>query len=119
MLKMEEFPFFYFSSFCDSFSSDTFNQLRSHRYHHSTEKFTMLTLLINKLKWHVIQKKLRDIVSKTATKKVAHKTGEASGEFMESKINDKTVKLIPVPDANSINLEEIVILLETRKEILN
>lgn len=79
----------------------------------------MHTLLINKLKWHVIQKKLRDIVSKTATKKVAHKTGKASGELIGNKIDDKTVKLIPVPDANSINLEEIVISLEARKEILN
>ena len=66
-----------------------------------------------------MQKKLRDIVSKTATKKVAHKTSKASGEFIGNKIADKTVKLIPVPDANSINLEEIVIPLETRKEKLN
>ena len=65
-----------------------------------------------------MQKKLRDIVSKTATKKVAHKTSKASGEFIGNKIADKTVKLIPVPDANSINLEEIVIPLETRKEKL-
>ena len=66
-----------------------------------------------------MQKKLRDIVSETATKKVAHKTSKASGEFIGNKIADKTVKLIPVPDANSINLEEIVIPLETRKEKLN
>ena len=66
-----------------------------------------------------MQKKLRDIVSKTATKKVAHKTSKASGEFIGNKIAAKTVKLIPVPDANSINLEEIVIPLETRKEKLN
>ena len=53
------------------------------------------------------------------TKTVAHKTAEATGEFIGNKIADKIVKLKPAPDANSKNLKEIVIPPEKRQEILN
>ena len=56
---------------------------------------------------------------KTATKKLVHKAGEATGEFLQNKIADKTVKPKLVHDENSRNIEEIVIAPEKREEILN
>ena len=44
---------------------------------------------------------------KTASKKLAHKAAEATGEFIGNKIADKIVKLKHVPDVNSRNAEEI------------
>ena len=38
--------------------------------------------------------------SKTDSKKVNHKTAEATDELIGNKIADKTVKPLPVPDAN-------------------
>ena len=55
----------------------------------------------------------------TVTKKVAHKVAEATGEFIENKIVNKTVKPKHVPDENSRNVEEIIILPEQREKILN
>ena len=56
---------------------------------------------------------------KTASQKVTHKVTEGTGEFIGNKIVDKTLKPKPVPDVNSINVEEIVIPPEKREEILN
>ena len=56
---------------------------------------------------------------KSTTKKVAHKAAEATGEFIENTIANKIVKAKLVPDENSRNFEEIIILTEKREEILN
>ena len=56
---------------------------------------------------------------KNSFKKVVHKTAEAIGEYMGNKIYENNVRLKPVPDMNSKNVEEIVIPLEERQEILN
>ena len=71
-------------------------------------------------------KKLLDTVTKAvldavdaAFKKVVHKTAEAAaGDLIENKIPEN-VKPKSVPDVNLRNVEEIVISLEKRKEILN
>ena len=52
---------------------------------------------------------------KTAPKKVVHKAGEATGEFMGNKISDKIVKQNPLSAKNSRNAEEIVISPEKRR----
>ena len=46
---------------------------------------------------------------KTATNKVALKVAETTGEFLGSKATDKIVKPKPVSEANSGNVEEIII----------
>ena len=51
---------------------------------------------------------------KTASKKVVHKTTEATGEFIGKKIADEIVKAKSVPDENSRNVEDIVISPEKR-----
>ena len=53
---------------------------------------------------------------KTAFKKVAHKAVEATGEFIENKITEKTVKPKHVIDENSRNVVEIIIPPGKRKE---
>ena len=55
---------------------------------------------------------------KIASKKVIHKVAEAISEFIGNKIMNKTVKPKPLPDENSMNTEEIIILLKKRQEIL-
>ena len=56
---------------------------------------------------------------KTASKKVVHKAAEATSEFIGNKITNKTVKSKYVINENSRNVEEIIILLEKRQEILS
>ena len=56
---------------------------------------------------------------KTASKKVAHKAATATGEFIGNKIRVKIVKVKPMSDVNSRNVEEIIILPEKREEMLN
>ena len=51
-------------------------------------------------------------VFKTASKNVAHKAAEATGEFIGNKIADKIAKPKPVPDVNSRNNEEMITPLE-------
>ena len=55
---------------------------------------------------------------KIASKKVIHKVAEAISEFIGNKIMNKIVKPKPLPDENSMNTEEIIILLKKRQEIL-
>ena len=55
--------------------------------------------------------------TKTAFKKVVHKTAEATGVLIGNKIAEKIVKPKPVPDLNSRNVEEIVIPTEKREEV--
>ena len=55
---------------------------------------------------------------KIASKKVAHKVAETTSEFIGNKIINKIVKPKPLPDENSMNAEEIIILLKKRQEIL-
>ena len=55
---------------------------------------------------------------KIASKKVAHKVAETTSEFIGNKIINKTVRPKPLPDENSMNAEEIIILLKKRQEIL-
>ena len=57
--------------------------------------------------------------AKTASRKVIHKTAEATEELIENKIAEKIVKPKPLPEANSRNVEEIVIPPEKRQEVLN
>ena len=56
---------------------------------------------------------------KTAYKKVMHKAVEATGDFIRNKIADKIVKPKPITDANSRNVEEIVVQPEKRKILSN
>ena len=51
---------------------------------------------------------------KTVSKRVVHKAAESAGDFIGNKIVNKIVKPKPVPDANSRNFEEIVILSEKK-----
>ena len=55
----------------------------------------------------------------TVFEKVVHEKAEATGDFIGDKIADKIVKPKPVSDANSRNVEEIVIPPERREDILN
>ena len=54
----------------------------------------------------------------TASKIVAHKAAEEAGEVIGNKFFDEIVKTKLVPDENSRNVEEIVILPEKSEEIL-
>ena len=56
---------------------------------------------------------------KTASKIVAHKLTEATGEFIRKKIADEATRPKPMSDTNSRNIEETVIPPEKREEILN
>ena len=56
---------------------------------------------------------------KTACKKVIHQAAEATGEFIGNKIAYKIVKPNHVIDKNPRNIEEIIISLGKREEILN
>ena len=56
---------------------------------------------------------------KNCYQKVYHKVAEATAEFIVNKIADKIVKLKPVSDMNSRNVEEILIPQEKREKILN
>ena len=47
---------------------------------------------------------------KTTTKKVALNAAEATGEFLGSKVADKIVKPKNVSEANSKNVQEVIIL---------
>ena len=57
--------------------------------------------------------------TKTASKKLAHKTGEAIIELIGNKIAEKIVIPKPVPDMNSQNVEETAILQDKRQKILH
>ena len=59
------------------------------------------------------------VALKTATRRKAHKAAEATGEFIGNKIANRNVKPKLVPDENSRNIEEIIILAEQKAEILN
>ena len=52
--------------------------------------------------------------AKTTFKKVVHKTVETTGELIGNKITEEIVRPKPVSDANSRNVEEIVIPPEKR-----
>ena len=56
---------------------------------------------------------------KTTTKKVAHKAAEATGELIGNKFVNKLVKPKPVPEENSRKVEEVIVPLQQRQEILN
>ena len=56
---------------------------------------------------------------KTASKKVVHKTAEATVKLIGNKFAEKIVKPKPAIDKNSRNVEEMNILSEQRKEMLN
>ena len=56
---------------------------------------------------------------KTASKKVVHKTAEASRELIGNKITENIVKPKTAPNENSRNVDKIVIPPEKRQEILN
>ena len=55
--------------------------------------------------------------SKICYLKVAHKAAEATAEFIGNKITDKMLKPKPLPNANSRNVEEVVVPPEKRDEI--
>ena len=72
-----------------------------------------------------IWKKILDTATKTrlhapkaASKKVVHKTAEASGELIGIKIAEKTVKQKALHEANSRNAGEIFIRPERKQTIL-
>ena len=50
--------------------------------------------------------------------KIVYKTAEATGEFTENKVDEKTVKPKPIIGENSRNIEEIVIASKKRQKIL-
>ena len=50
--------------------------------------------------------KTRLVALKNASKKVVHKTAEATGESIGNKITEKSVKPKPIPDENSTNLKK-------------
>ena len=54
--------------------------------------------------------------AKTASKKVVHKTIEATGEFIWNKIADKIMKPKATPNENSRNVKEMNIPPEKRKK---
>ena len=56
---------------------------------------------------------------KPASKKVVLKRAEATGELIGNKIAEKIMKTKLVSDENSRNVEEIVIPLAKRQEMLN
>ena len=56
---------------------------------------------------------------RTTSKKVAHKAAEATGEFIENKIADKTVKPKPVTDDISRRVTEITFPPEKKEEVPN
>ena len=62
---------------------------------------------------HAVTKTRLDTL-KTASKKVAHKTPEATGELIGNKIGGEIVKAKFVSDENSRNVEDIVISPEKR-----
>ena len=62
---------------------------------------------------HAVTKTRLDTL-KTASKKVVHKTPEATGELIGNKIAGEIVKAKSVPDENSRNVEDIVISPEKR-----
>ena len=55
--------------------------------------------------------------SKTAFKKVVHKTVKATEELIRNEITENILKPKPIPDVNSRNVEETVIPPEKREEI--
>ena len=57
--------------------------------------------------------------AKAASKIVVHKTAEATRELIGDKIAKEIVKPKPVPDENSRDVEEVVILPGKNEEILN
>ena len=57
--------------------------------------------------------------AKTVSKKVIHKTVEATDELIRNKTAEKLIEPKPVPDANLSNVEEIVIPPFKRQKILN
>ena len=56
---------------------------------------------------------------KPATKKIVHKAAEPTGEFIESKIANKTVKPKSVLDENLRDVKEVIISPEKTEYILN
>ena len=57
--------------------------------------------------------------SKTASKKVVHKTAEATSELIENNIAERIVKPKHVLDENLRKIKEVDISPEKRQEILN
>ena len=57
--------------------------------------------------------------AKSTSKKVVHKTAEATRELIGNKVPEKILKPKPVLIVNSRNVEEIVIPLGKRQKILN
>ena len=55
----------------------------------------------------------------TASKKLVHKTPEATGELIRNKIAKKVVEPKSAPDENSRNIKETNISPEKRQEILH
>ena len=75
--------------------------------------FSFARNLSNKYGKKILDAATRLDAVKTTPKKVVHKTIQAAGEFIENKIAGKMSYM------NSRNIEEIVILLEKRQELLN
>ena len=69
--------------------------------------------------WIMLQNQEQINALKTASKKLVHKTTQATREIRRNKIADKIVKPQPMPDMNSRNVEKIVILPKKREEVLN
>ena len=98
---------------CDSIEPRTKHYVREY------ESLSFRRNLFNKYR-----KQLLEVAAKTglyalkaATKKVAHKAVEATGEFTGNKIANEFVKPkpeSPISEANSRNLEEVVIPSERR-----
>ena len=72
------------------------------------------------------KRKLLKTVSKTrldaarfASKKLVHKTAEATGELRGNKLAEKIVTPKPIPGTNLRNVEEKLIPSEKREETLN
>ena len=59
------------------------------------------------------------VAAKTASKKVVHKTVEATGELIGNKLTKSIVKPKSTSRANSRNVDVVVIPSEKRQEILN
>ena len=63
--------------------------------------------------------KARLDAAKSASKKVVHKTAEATGELMGNNIVEEIVKTKPAIDKNTKKVQEIVIPPGKRQETLN
>ena len=59
------------------------------------------------------------VAAKTASKKVVHKTAEATGELIGKTMPKRSVKPTPANDENSKTVEKIATPPDKRQEILN